>query len=422
MSSRAFLSVLTLTLVSLAYAQPKAALLEDTIDLGMVPQDAQVTAEIQVRNDGDAPLIIERATSSCPCAAVALDPESPPSAAPGETLTLTLTYTPDDRYGPVGAKIALFTNDPEVPALIVDVAAMVEAVVLVKPPRGITWSMAPRGTILSKMLTLESGDPELPLEVLEAEVLSPHIEAVVERRTEQEVRYQFRLLESHPIEQAKTFFVARVQVGDARQEVRVLLRGDVIGDALIYPPRIVSPITAYTPGMRISEITVRASRGGETPDVLGAMVEGPLRAVVRRNAEDGAHKIDVYASDAGTAGPGAGQVHVMTTSEDTPIVTIPVYFQMGGLVAPEPAKLVLRGGAEAAEDVRITSPEGGPVKLVDLRYEQDVLEAQETPSDNPGAVHIAVRAREGAPAGIRATMLVADTDKGQVRVPILIER
>ncbi len=416
-------STTLLVLAAGAAAQPKAVLEREQVDLGVIGQDATARASITVRNEGNAPLEILGAQSSCPCVTIDADFEEPFRIAPGGSGELPITYTPEDRYGPAGAKVALRTNDPEMPALIASVAVVVKALVLVKPPRGITWSMAPRGEPLSKTLTLESGEPSEALSIITAAVDSPHIEAIEERVNPREVRYRFRLNESHPLGEAQAVFRASAEVGGERQTIEVPLRGGVIGDALIYPPSIVSPATAYAPGDRISAITVRSSRGGPAPEVLGAMVEGPLRAVVRTDAGPGSHQVEVYAAKGGAAGPGGGQVHVMTSSEDTPIVSVPVFFRLENGLSAEPPRLTLQEGATEPQRVAISAASGGAIRLEGLGYEDDLLEigvANAASQEPEAALTFNVRAKQGVPDERRATMLVIKAQAGEVRVPILI--
>ena len=107
---------------------PAIALSEQTLDLGDMPNGEIAEREVVVRNDGDAPLVVSTITTSCGCTTAALEPMT---IAPGASGTLRITFDsgahgPDLR-GPLMREVMIASNDPVIPAAVVEVAANILA-------------------------------------------------------------------------------------------------------------------------------------------------------------------------------------------------------------------------------------------------------------------------------------------------------
>ncbi len=81
-------------------------------DFGPIKDGAVVEARFEFRNEGDAPLVIERVDTSCGCTAAVL---SERNIAPGKKGVLKATFDSRGYQGPVTKYIFVTTNDPQAP-------------------------------------------------------------------------------------------------------------------------------------------------------------------------------------------------------------------------------------------------------------------------------------------------------------------
>ena len=102
-------------------ASPRIVVDPATRDLGEVLQQP-LNVSFTVRNQGDAPLRVERVTSSCGCTEAVIDQDTIP---PGEStqLRVTLDPTEDNLSGDQVRVIYLRSNDPETPEVEVELRA-----------------------------------------------------------------------------------------------------------------------------------------------------------------------------------------------------------------------------------------------------------------------------------------------------------
>lgn len=113
------LSLILLTLVmvvGLASAQdakkaPKATFSKTTHDFGKIKEDDKTaTTTFKFKNDGNAPLIIQRAQASCGCTTPDYTKEP---ILPGKEGTITVTYSTVGRIGVFDKNVTIFSNVPD---------------------------------------------------------------------------------------------------------------------------------------------------------------------------------------------------------------------------------------------------------------------------------------------------------------------
>lgn len=112
---KSFYSILVALFISVAaFAQdaaPKIVFEKTTHEYGNIKEaDGDASCEFKFINEGDAPLIITRATSSCGCTAPTY-PKAP--IAPGESGVIGVTYHAKGRPGGFSKNITIYTNVPE---------------------------------------------------------------------------------------------------------------------------------------------------------------------------------------------------------------------------------------------------------------------------------------------------------------------
>lgn len=109
---------------------PSIVFAESAIDFGTIADISPVEHRFTFRNDGVAPLIIERATGSCGCTVPELEKKI---YAPGESGTILVTYDPKGRHGKQNQTVTVVSNDPRNPQMRLNVAALVEPIVTIEP-------------------------------------------------------------------------------------------------------------------------------------------------------------------------------------------------------------------------------------------------------------------------------------------------
>jgi uncharacterized protein DUF1573/cbb3-type cytochrome c oxidase subunit III len=90
--------------------RPVVRLEEVVRDLGDVPSNRRVEARFAVRNDGDAPLDLSVARTSCAC--VSAEPSAARVPPAGEA-TILVTYDAEGQAGEKRESVSIRTNDPE---------------------------------------------------------------------------------------------------------------------------------------------------------------------------------------------------------------------------------------------------------------------------------------------------------------------
>lgn len=93
-----------------------------THDFGEIPADGKREYAWVIRNDGKAPLEIVNTFPSCGCTASLIENKAIP---PGGSGTLRITFDAAGQYGDIRKSIAVVTNDPTRPRVLLTVLAKV---------------------------------------------------------------------------------------------------------------------------------------------------------------------------------------------------------------------------------------------------------------------------------------------------------
>jgi hypothetical protein len=112
-------------LAACSAGEPRLAVVAD-YDLGTVAKGETATAEIPVRNDGSAPLVVEAVSTSCGCTEATL---SSMNIAAGEQVTLHVSYDSgmhESDEGEMERFVFIVSNDPVQPDMMIRFTALVE--------------------------------------------------------------------------------------------------------------------------------------------------------------------------------------------------------------------------------------------------------------------------------------------------------
>lgn len=113
-----------------AAAAPRLGVDKEVFDFGTILQGEKVETIFRLRNDGDAPLLVDRVKTSCGCTAALL---SASVLAPGESGEVSTTFDSARFSGSVQKTISVYSNDPERPVLQLTVKGSIRQELLLSP-------------------------------------------------------------------------------------------------------------------------------------------------------------------------------------------------------------------------------------------------------------------------------------------------
>ncbi len=118
---------------------PRAVFVENTFNFGKVKQGVEVTHKFQVKNEGTAPLLLERIDFNLPTLIAKFKPEIPPG---GEGF-IQVVWDTTSFSGPIDLEAELSSNDPARPKFTFTLSVLVDPVIEVDPIEGAYISLYP---------------------------------------------------------------------------------------------------------------------------------------------------------------------------------------------------------------------------------------------------------------------------------------
>ncbi len=150
---------------SVLFAQqdlPRLVTEPTVIDFGRMEQQEVRKTTVTLRNDGTAPLKIDKVETSCGCTVATPDVDL---LQPGQATSLEVTFNSKMFEGPQRKMIEIYTNDPRDRITQIQVLADVHAPLHIKPKsRGITFNRLPVGERMVQGIVVSTEDvPELEI-------------------------------------------------------------------------------------------------------------------------------------------------------------------------------------------------------------------------------------------------------------------
>ncbi|MFQ5614855.1 MAG: DUF1573 domain-containing protein [Anaerolineales bacterium] len=119
-----FLLLFSLILAACTNGQPSLVLGTEKLELGDVVNGEIVSQEVAVRNEGDAPLVVEAVSTSCGCTQATLEPMT---IQPGGSAVLHIEFDSGahgpDLTGMLVRQVFIASNDPELPEAVLAISA-----------------------------------------------------------------------------------------------------------------------------------------------------------------------------------------------------------------------------------------------------------------------------------------------------------
>ena len=124
---------------SVTPGSPRAVFVEKTFDFGKVKQGVEATHKFQVKNEGTAPLLLDRVDFDLPGLTAKFKPEIPPG---GEGF-IQVDWNTASFLGPMDVGAKLSSNDPAEPKVTFTLSGLIEPVIEVDPAWGGYISLYP---------------------------------------------------------------------------------------------------------------------------------------------------------------------------------------------------------------------------------------------------------------------------------------
>lgn len=309
--------VLVAAMAGVAAAAPRAVVVEPAlVQRGEVEPGEVLQFTWTLRNDGDAPLLIEALTPTCYCTAGKADANEVP---PGGTTTIRVSVDPSDFSGNIDKGVEIATNDPRTPTQLVHVAMTVRPGIAIVPPE-LDFGVVPAAG--SKELPVALKVPkERPLQVKAVTPGAPFL-AVEQEQLQTDDRTGVRLyVKVKPGAPAGAFTTnVVVETNDpARPRIEIPVRGKGAGGPSYEPERLV--FTAAAPGEAVGAITVR---GGKGLHVTGVKSTSAALEAAAQPQPDGSIVVRVTVAKSAKPGRVTARLLIGTSDAQLPELAVPV--------------------------------------------------------------------------------------------------
>lgn len=152
--------------------KPKAVAAEPVKDVGVVAKGEKAVHDFVIRNEGDAPLLIQEVRAACGCTVADYDKV----IAPGQSGKVRVSVDTTTFNGAIAKGVTVFTNDPATPQTELTIQAQVEPFIKVKPgyARYITVQGEDKeGTIVQTLWTPDGS----PMKIVKVDSPYPYLKA-----------------------------------------------------------------------------------------------------------------------------------------------------------------------------------------------------------------------------------------------------
>lgn len=411
-----------------AAAAPKVRVEPASLDFGAMQAGTKAEKQVMVHNDGDAPLTVLRAKGNCGCATIDPPEGEFASIQPGHSARVPVRFDATGRMGKQSAIVAITTNDPERPAVMIDVSAYVETLAVLRPENGLVWLQSPRGDRIRRTAVIVPGDPAKEIKLVEIGSDNPSLTATateVTRNGQLMIDVRCSLAKDTPLGEFSATVTARVSVAGEETTLSIPAHGLVVGDVIVTPLEIHPQRKAFQRGDEVGEVLVRASRGGPAPGIVALETVGPLVAELEPARGQDLHRVVVRAAKDAPAGASSASVYIMTSAEDQPISTVPVFFNVASGIVVSPDSVTL-DTHHPSQRIELRNPKSDSLLVKDFSLDTEIVRAsivagKQENADTPAVVDVSIVNPTDIPLG--GALLKIETDAPgdeSIIVPVLI--
>jgi hypothetical protein len=334
-----FAAAVGLLVPAAAFAAPKAQIDPHEIQLGRIEEGGEFERFVEVKNLGDAVLIIEDVETTCGCTAATVD--GVVELQPGQAEKVRVKFNSRGMEGAVTKRVTIVTNDPEARRTEIQLKADVHRAVRWDPKYLSFESLGVKDPWEAKV-TLEA-DQNLDLRVVGAFVQdgskvgkpSSLIDVQVSDRRETADRHAYEFaLAMRPQRKAQRVsetLVIATNLAD-KDTLRIPIRGDIRGRIAVQPSYAVLAIV--DPGREtVRDVVVSASEGSFR--ILSAHVENsPVQAAVVPG-EGGSQIVRLTYVGEAAGSNGVRQLRIETDDPEQHVIEVPVRYQTRGPVVEQ---------------------------------------------------------------------------------------
>lgn len=208
---------------------------QDIWDFGQIWHGDKVEKEIELRNDGDAELVITRVRASCGCTAGSARKSR---LAAGETTSVNVSFDSAHKQGRQDTQVNIFSNDPDRPQATIYVKGEVLREFTYEPMGGCFVRTLHRDAVATSKCTIRSNSADQQMKVELKSVDNPHFDVTV-REVEAGKIYEVLCTGKPPFPVGRTVGFAKVSTGMKREpELVISLSVEVLDKVDLSPPGI----------------------------------------------------------------------------------------------------------------------------------------------------------------------------------------
>ncbi len=411
---------------------PKLVVDPPHVDLGVVRQGGIYDFSYAVTNAGQSNLLIRRIRSTCGCTVTR--PDKPEVLKPGERLIINANF---DSAGKIGHKqyhIEVYSNDPVAPQARLTFEAEIEAVYQLKPNiELLRFDNKRRGETLDRTLSLLAGKKDAQIEIVDLSFSNPGIsyaaEPIVERGYNG-YRLSFTLHDDVPIGPYQTDMRIKVRSDGEEDELALPFDGQVVSDITVKPPYLLE-VAPVMPGEPITygRITLQAVNRGMPFRIRKVDAGEQLTYAIEETQPGLEYRITFSVARTAEKGPFARKIVILTNNKEQPVITVPVYVNIGSPVEVRPEIVYLRrqpgdpaSGGPAAQTVTIRSPSAKSFTIEGASSDnRNFLVTFEQPDQGGSDRKLVVTLAESASVGQYEGMVTVFTDlEGAKELKILL--
>lgn len=218
-----------------AEGRPVISLSSNSYDFGTVAQGTKVTHEFEVRNTGNADLVIQRLSPSCGCTATQL---ASPIIKPGASEKVRVTFDTSGFMGDKTKSVVIASNDASNPELVVTIKGQVLSSFTVEPARVDFGEISPSSPLATRQKQVAFSVAEgSELTISKVTSLSKNLVASPVSAQGNRATVTIEILPTAPLGEFRDRVVFELD-GGRRASVNVPVNASVKGDLRLNPSTI----------------------------------------------------------------------------------------------------------------------------------------------------------------------------------------
>ncbi len=298
-------------------AKPAIFCAEPKYDFGKIYQGKKVEHEFVIENKGASTLNVMSVQPSCGCTTA---PISQNVVEPGKTATIKAIFDSSRFEGAVHKTITVSSNDPNHPALTLELTGMIVKMYEAIPPF-INFQRIKKNSSFETQITVQGNEGRKPNITSVSFDNDLPFEATFAKKPDSE-DYIITVKLKSGIEPrfASGSLIIALQDADL-PKLQIPVNGQITGDISVFPPKIT--FGTVKPKDMLKKILITL----DNPDVSVASVdvEPPILTTTTTTRQGGMKMLEIQpqVKESAPVGPVKGTINIHTTSKEQALVTVP---------------------------------------------------------------------------------------------------